>query len=200
MSPSNAFFESFVNLEHRVLGRKLQPLSLRHLLWLDKIGSPFAVTNKPLTMLDLEAAVIVCGAANDNETLTTFDVQKLPFWKRFLLRQWRKANRARNLEQEVKAFLAYYDDYLALPEFYDAKGERNDALPHLLLGAAALIKATGWDEQTVFNMPVGKVIMLNLAFGYLNTGETNVISDKEQAAQAALKALKGLTKGGTANE
>lgn len=185
---TDAFFEAWINTEHRLLGRKLRPLCLRHLLFLHAIQSPLVVTDKPCTLPDLEVAAIVCGSATDAEALTAFNVQKLSAFEKFRLRIWHRQNLRRDVRKEAEAFLAYQDDFLSIPEVYETEGgtKTGTGLPWLLMHAAALIQATGWGEGEVFNMPVGKIVWLNLAFGYLKTGETSVITDADQEARALL--------------
>lgn len=182
-TPNTAkFFESYVNVPHSVLGVKLNPLSLLHYLWLHHLESPLITTGKEGSLADLELAALICSSSSSEEILRKINR------KGFFAKVWRYRNRYRQLNLEALAFLAYHDDYVSLPLFGDTKGEE-EKLPYLLLYAANLIKATGWSEEVVFTMPLGKLIWLNVAFSYLNSGKTNVISDWEQAATAALKAL-----------
>lgn len=178
MDNVSRYFEALVNIQHRLLGIPLQPFCLLHLLWLGQIGSPLIATSQPLKMADLELAALVCSSRTSEEIL-----KKLKKPRRF----WRFQNRFAELTKETKAFLAYQDDHCSLPEFGDASGGYHERLPSLLLQAATLIKETGWDEQTVMTLPLGKVIWYNSAFAYLRTGETSVVSDRERAAK--LRAL-----------
>ena len=97
------------------------------------------------------------------------------------------------LETELRKWLAYQDDYATCPKMYegDENEVSNSIFPWMFSYMASLIKATGWTEEQVIIMPVGKVLWYNLAFNYLETGETRVVSDKEQQAQEALKAMMG---------
>lgn len=191
MTSQDALFESFVNVPHAVLGTSLQPLCLRHLLWLHQFNSPLVETSRPTTLQDLELAVQICRSTTHEETIASLQIMRMPLVKRLRHHFWRKANGKLDLKAEVVKWVSYYDDHLRLPQFYDSKKESDLKLPWLLLHASALIKSTGWNEEQVWGMPIGQVIFYNLAFGYLNTGESNIISDKELLAQKALMELAG---------
>jgi hypothetical protein len=189
MTNTDAFYEAFVNIPHTVLGRRLQPLCLFHLLWLYLIQSPLIITNKETTLKDLEIAVLICGSKNDSEIFKLLDGKEQNTLQKISNYFWRRRNRKRDFQSELKKFIAYNDDYIALPRFLPKEdGEANEKIPWLLLHATSLIKATGWSEETVFSMPIGKVMWFNLALGFLATGETRIMSDKEQQAVEALKA------------
>ena len=189
MTTTQSFLENWINAEHSLLGRTLEPLSLRHLLWLHAIQSPLVITDKTVTLADLELAALICSSTSDAQ-LTFFNAQKLPCWRKWSEHFWRWKNKGCDLQQETIAFLRYQDDYLKLPEFWEAKKNAGDCpLPYLLTHAAGLIANTGWSEETVFNMPIGKVIWLNIAFAFFKTGETNVMGDSDIAAREALSAL-----------
>lgn len=184
-SNKDKLLECFVNTTHYLLGKKLKPLCLLHFLWLENIGSPLVETSKTIKLHDLELAALICSSSSSAEILSKLQSKSLGG------RFWRFCNGFRDLEKETRAFLAYQDDYCALPEFGESggEGENNEVIPYLLLQAASLIRETGWDEKTVFTYPIGKLVWFNSAFTYLRTGETNIVSDREKAAIEALKAL-----------
>lgn len=174
------YFEALVNIPHKVLGKRLEPFSLLHVLWLEQLKSPLIHTSETMKTADLELAALVCSSRTSEEILTKIREPR---------RLWRFRNRYRDLAQETRKFLAYQDDYCALPEFAESGGVFHERLPSLLLQAASLIKETGWSEQHVMTLPLGKVIWFNSAFSYLRTGETSIVSDTERAAMEALTAL-----------
>lgn len=180
MDNVSRFFESLVNVEHTVLGVRLRPFCLLHLLWLTQLKSPLVETSLPMTLGALELAALICSSKTSEEILTKIKKPR---------RLWRFWNRYRTLQQETKRFLAYQDDHCALPEYSDAQGNSIERLPSLLLQAASIIKETGWSEQTVMNLPLGKLLWYNAAYAYLRSGETSVVSDHDRAAFEALRAL-----------
>jgi len=193
MTNAAIFFETLVNLKHEVLGLELKPFCVLHLLWLQHIGSPLFVTSAPVKIEDVELAAIICSCATNEEILAKLTPRNR--WQRFLRNRWHRRNRRQDLATAVKSFLAYQDDFCSLPQFASKEQNRDEKLPWLLLYAAGLIKATGWDLVKVLTLPLGQVIWLNISLGYLESGETSVISDRERAAMDALAALTG---GGTA--
>jgi hypothetical protein len=183
MTNAALLFESFVNVKHIILGKELKPFSLFHLLWLYHIQSPLVETNKAATIQDLELAVLICSSSSNEQIFSLLDNKHLARLKRLRLALWRRKNRKRNLETELKKFLVYNDDYISLPEFYSKEGaDKNEKLPWILLHISALVKTTGWGLDKVLLMPVGLLVWLNLGLSYLETGETSVVSDREQTA------------------
>jgi hypothetical protein len=132
---------------------------------------------------------LICGSKNNSEVFRRINGKEQNWWQRISNYFWRRRNRKRDFQSELKRFIAYNDDYIALPRFLPKEdAEADEKIPWLLLHATSLIKATGWNEETVFSMPIGKVMWFNLALGFLATGETRIMSDKEQQAVEALKA------------
>lgn len=193
MNNADIFFETLVNVRHEVLGLELKPFCILHLLWLQHIASPLFLTSKRIEIQDVEIAVIICSSSSSEEILAKLNPSS--FWQRHLRKRWHRRNRREDLGRIVKQFLAYQDDYCSLPQLFTKDENRDEKLPWLLLYTTGLIKATGWNLEKVLALPLGQVIWLNIAFGYLASGETSVISDRERAAMDALRAL---TVGGTA--
>jgi hypothetical protein len=190
MTNAQRYFENVVNVPHTVLGIKLQPLCILHFLWLQHLESPLIQTDKPATIEDLELAVIVCSSLSNEEILAKLSTPALLSLERLKRLMWHRSNRKADLKAELLKFIAYQDDYCSLPAFMGNDGNTIDEkLPWLLLYQAALIKSTGWSEQEVVTMPLGKVVWLNTAFGYLNSGECSVVSDKEAKAMELLRSL-----------
>lgn len=195
MSLNNAdiFFETLVNVPHEIYGLRLKPFCILHLLWLQHLNSPLFLTSKRIEIEDVEIAAIVCSSSSSEEILEKLNPTSL--WRKFLRQRWHRKNQRIELGAAVKAFIAYQDDYCSLPEFFHKDESRDEKLPWLLIYAAALIKATGWDFERILKLPLGQVIWLNLSFGYLDSGESTVVTDRERAAMEALRTLTG---GGTA--
>jgi hypothetical protein len=194
MTARESFYECWVNADHFLLGRKLAPLCLRHLVFLHAIQSPLVLTDLPLSIQDLEIAAVICST-DEGEELAALDAKKLSWLQRASRWVWHRRNAKCDLAAAVQSFIAYQDDYLALPSMgtKPSKGKiASCPFDFLLMQAAGLILKTGWSEKEVFNLPVGKMVSLNLAFGYLETGETTVISEQESQAMEQLKDLQAL--------
>jgi len=189
MTPSAAFFESVINVEHTLCRLKLRPLCLAHLLWLYAVKSPLVETERPVTLADLEIAALICSSRSEAQIALRLGVSKQSLFLRARLGLWRLRNSKLDSRTEAKRFLAYQEDYIALPETEESNGEDEVKLPWLLMHAAACIAATGWKESEVYFLPLGRLLWLNMAFGYLKTGKSTVISEKELNAREALKSL-----------
>jgi len=186
--------ENFVNRPHSILRLRLQPFCLLHWLWLEYIASPFVITSKEISLADIELAALVCSSRTSEQILAKITAKNGNIWKRTAARLWHWRNRKTDLKAASQAFIAYQDDYCSLPEFAAEGSNRDPKLPVVLYYAASLIKETGWAEDTVLTMPLGKVVWYNAALGYLNSGDTSIISDRERQAMAALDALTGAGK------
>jgi hypothetical protein len=178
MTNNEAAFESFVNIEHEVLGKKLKPLCLLHLLWLYEVQSPLVYTALECSLADLELGVIITSHSTSQSILKGISMKGLG---RIRHKLWHGANKKRDLKKEIIKFVAYNNDYLSLPNFHakEEEQETDEKIPWLMTVAANIIKETGWALDAVLTMPLGKLLWLNLCFGYINTGKTNIMSDKE---------------------
>ncbi len=183
MTNLSAVFESFVHTEHTLAGIKLKPLCLLHLLWLHHLHSPLVETSLPVSMADVELASIICSSTSSADIIKTISPKSRC---NLLFRLFRHRH---NLEQEIRKWLAYHNDYLALPVFAPNTDNTDEALPWIFTIAANIIKETGWDMERVLTMPVGSLFWLNISFAYIATGKTNVISDKEQLAMELMRQM-----------
>lgn len=189
ITPTESFFEAFLNSSHRVLGKRLEPYSLRHLMILSRIQSPL-IHGGAVTLSDLMIAVLVCSQMSVEGSLNALEAKD---WRSWL---WQRNARKADVSRELNAFLAYLHDFTSLPEFENKVDENgcpvvtNEKIPTLLCHAAQLIRWTGWDEEKVLSMPLGKLIWYNLAFGYLETGDSRVVSEQELNAQRQLAAIR----------
>lgn len=161
---SNAFLESIFSKKHKVYGFRLKPLSLYHLTVLEKYCPNALGANVFPDELALASAICSDGKGN----------VKLSNWKGFLIPFF-------NHEKQLKAWADYLADWMTLPQMLNNGGEtRNNPYPFPLMYAAKLIKETGYSFNHVFyEMNISQVFWLVSAMGYLDTGETQVLSDKE---------------------
>ena len=188
MTNYDALFECLINSKHTLLGIDLTPFCLLHLLWLTHIESPFIETANNITLADVELAAIICSSSTSEQILERIQERKLSLLKKIKSVLWRRRNKQRDLRQEVLAFLDYQNDYLALPRFQSRPEteEHNEVIPWFYSIACHIMKETGWSEQTVLTMPLGKLHWLSLALVYQATGETNIKSDKEAFIEQVL--------------
>lgn len=206
MNNADKLLENFVNVKHKLAGRTLEPFCALHFLFLSHLASPFIETHKPVTAADVRIAAAVCSARTSEEIIA--NLARLRTRNKGLPRLRGYFARPMDLEAEISAFLAYQGDFLCLPAYGSGDGDESvseEKIPWLFLAMAAVAKATGWNEQTIITMPLGKLLWYSSAFGYLATGKCNIIGEREAAAIAAMEALIGgggldSGKGGITNE
>ena len=180
MDNAQSFLESILSTSHRCMGYRLRPVTLFHLTLLDRycpgvLGSLFSKS-------DLALAAMICSCRDDAD----------------LHRPWLNSVRARlcglwNFNKERAAWAAYISDNLNLAEtMKDTKvAEKDSPFPYTLSFAASLISQTGWAWHEVFyKMNVSHIHWLTAALGYIESGKTSVISDKERKIFAVLKEQK----------
>jgi hypothetical protein len=178
MTNGALFLESILNTSHKVYGHRLLPLSLFHIGMLERISSPLLLGGE-LTGEDIAKAALICSSKN---------VQKLE-------------SKFRNFVNNILFFLykpgtefakwnAYWNDYFPAPQMMEKEGSSEGKFPYIASCAAAIIQQTGWDFNKVFyEMPVGQLVWLNLAFAFVQSGETNIVSDKEADIMERIKLL-----------
>lgn len=169
-------FESWVNAQHTVLGKALKPFALVHLMWLEQIGSPFVISSKEISLTDLQLAVQICSEDTNEGILAALD-------------QGKPGSNLESLKEEVERFFSYINDFAAVPEYESRPGGNIERIPGHLLTAASVIRETGWSDQTVWALPFGKLYWYHSAFHFLANHDTNVVSDADREAEAALDAL-----------
>lgn len=174
MTNDELFLESIIHTDHRVYGYKMKPLTLFHLALLDRFKSPITHGGKA-TKEDIQIAALICSSSDINE----FNRKSKSLWVAFL--------DLHKFPKQQKKFEDYYFDYMQLPSTDDVKNGKASPFPYILSFLAKTIKETGYSVEHIFyKMPVGLLIWLNSAFGYLESGETNVMSDTDKLAVDAL--------------
>lgn len=152
------FYEAFVHVSHRVMGRKLQPFTLRHRLWLEAMDSPL-VTGGRATLMDLELASVVCSIPfRDLDRRMPVLLARGPGpWTRlsFLWRFWRRA-----AAREYAGFQEYFIDHGCPPSTHGGSSATKDgkiyeSLPGLLGLVTALARGSGWEPETIWGLSPG---------------------------------------------
>lgn len=158
-----AFLEAFENTAHCVYGLRLKPYSAWHRLCLESIDSP-VLAGDPLTPLELYAAARVCSSSFG--LVPDYGAPK-NWWQRFKLRV---ALRRHGIAKEVNSFNEYLRDYESGPQYWPDEGSEG-AVPskcaemdQVLELVAHVIRETGWDAATVWNLPIGQTRWYSAAF------------------------------------
>jgi hypothetical protein len=157
------FREAWENVPHAVFGQPLKPYSSWHRLCLEMIGSP-VLTGEPIQLLELYAAVRIC--TSEYGYIPSFGAPKT--WLARLLLRYRLS--MYSLAVEAKRFGEYIADFDAGPKFWSGDGETAGGRPkcsemdQVLETVSHVIRETGWDEATVWNLALGKLNWYSAAF------------------------------------
>jgi len=176
------FAESVLNLEHRVLGKKLKPFSLWHALLLEAIKSPIWMGQGKLTLPDLHSAVAICSQEWPSFNLNAGIITVIR--NTFL--------RGKRLDDESKKLIAYFNDYNSVPMIWTAdKSDKKEApkcpLP-MALDLVAWLVRHGFGEARSWNMPIGLAHWYYVACAKQRGSEIDLVSPEEQLVIDQVKA------------
>jgi hypothetical protein len=152
---SEAFREAFIHDRHVIMGRKMQPFCIDHLMSLEALNSPLIMGGQ-VKIEDAQAAIKLCSTASDQDY---FDASLRPdkYWKK-----WSNVTRS----YPLAVFVASWDDYIEdfSPKFEQFRYEDQDApkCPGYILTAAKLVER-GHDPAKVRRMGLGEVTAWALA-------------------------------------
>ena len=154
---------------HRILGVKLRRFSLWHVLLLRTIESPM-LFGGAVTFFSLRTAIGICGLKfGDSVVRRPMLVPALLMLKAIIQAVFtrKKDKNARNPYQRALAgvaekFSKYCDDYTQEPIYsvVPRKGVVSEArgrAPEELEISCEVIAWSGWDEDAVWNMPIGRL-------------------------------------------
>jgi len=186
--------------EHRVLGRVLRPLSLRHLLWLEALKSPLVVSSDARAATgddtigpdDLLLAVRVCQCSTDRQLQDILtDTVSLRDRLHILRLAWRTRGTSPRAQrrakrwwtEELAKWQAYWEDYMVPPALMPNATKRARAmqLPWQLMSAGSLIRR-GVPRDTAWWIPVGEALWLDLAMHDAEGAEYSLLTDERRAS------------------
>jgi len=184
------FRESFATEDHVVFGRRLKPFCLYYQFWLSSIESPI-LSGEQVSITDLELAVRICsadyGKAPKSVPTKVSLFGHLVWWWR-LLRY--------NPSTEFKKFQNYLEDQFAPPEVKSTGGDKTvnkggsqEMLPSELSLACSVIKHTGWCEDKVWTMPLGRAYWYSAGFNCLESPDFKLVTQEDKDHVAAIKRL-----------
>lgn len=189
MAFATAFSEAFINSRVRVLGKVLQPFSLRHLLWLASVDSPFAklveaesIDVSQLKFHHLRVFVAICSSKNDDEV-----------WKNLYSRLRFRGRFAWSRNAAWVGVMAYIRDFVTSPHILSTAGkERSLGGPWLVRLVAILCKNGFGTAEQVWNLPLGQALWYSAALAEVDGMVT--LGDKEYEEFLARKAEKAKLK------
>jgi len=185
----------------KVYGFRLKPFCLEYLHLLQSIDSPLLHANKPFNAADLLLAAEICCSTWNNEGYTLDRILRPGIFRR--RRNQLRLATCRFLTQ-VDIWRDYYQDFLVEAEKWEeVEFEERDEfgglirshksfgrkdLDRVLAIASAVIVPSGWDEEKVMMMPIGRAIYWSEYFAI--QGGNDKIKFKtavEEAIEAALE-------------
>jgi hypothetical protein len=163
------FLESLINRDHVVLGRKLRPLCLWHMIHLARVQSPLLTGRKP-SRADLMLAVAIC--ASEPESIIN---DLMPQASEIGLFSWKA---------ETAKFRTYQRDFSAPPRRHDPKGKSLQC-PWELAVVARLMLYGHMTKREALVEPFGLAMWLCAALGEANGGDPGVMNADEEKALIA---------------
>jgi hypothetical protein len=186
------FSEAVFHSEHVVLGKKLQPFCLYHLLALETIESPFLddEAEKPITLRDLERAVLICSIplpTTQKEDIeysykisNIFDIKGLSDAEKKELKSWLDENKKMVASDEYNKFLKFVADFSPSPDVIIEESGGQTIGAHWILSCASnVIKFSGWSKEYVFSMAAGLVYHFSVYFAASEGANVKFSSEKE---------------------
>lgn len=146
---------------HRCLGATLEPLTLGHVILLQRLDSPF-LSLEPVTAVRLFEAVFVCCQHHEKALA---NMQKR--WAPWVLWFWGWHHRKTDLEAESVRFNAYLEENFAVAR---VKRKRHNqptptaGAPWALRILVALMSEFHWSESVALDCPLVKANALLAAF------------------------------------
>lgn len=145
------YIESIVPQPFRILGKRLKPLSVGHLILLEYIESPF-ISGSPVSTGDLVNAIFICSRSFE-ETMEAWQDKGTSH----KITEWGKRVGPFDLEEKCKLFQEYVGYYHRWPES-DSKHEGNGKLgsPEYAVILDVLQSDLNYSESDAINMPYNK--------------------------------------------
>lgn len=178
------FLESFIHQPHSVMGVRLVPFSLRHLMALDVCASPFLDTSKTIGWPDIEIAVTICSLRNPLPLLYRLD--RLRKWR---VRWIRTFGGEKRKWTEAAGFVAYLADYHAVPETAEEEGQKNRSKTPWILRVIETLRKDGIREEDAWAMPSGEALWRYAAILENGGAELNILDEDEKGLKRLIEGL-----------
>lgn len=153
-----AYYEAAIPEPATILGLKLRPLSLGHLILLNRVESSFVVGGVP-DFDDLALSVLICSLsylegieALDDPDLSEF----MRLWHRKLTwRGWFKRRQPINLAEKCEQFRRYVETASNYPDFSCHSDGREIRAPLVQVVRVRLLSSMHCTEDEILNRPWG---------------------------------------------
>lgn len=183
------FAEAWVNSTHRVLGLNLLPFSLWHRFQLELLDSP-VLSGKAINPIDLERAARACRLVYPATVKS-----ELNMWSF----RWRLTGR--NFDSECQKFGAYLADYFSIPQFIPPtkKVHRAEIIhppPESMRIYSAVATMTGWPEEKIWMLPIGKAYWYAAGHWYQSGQELDFLTPEHRVLQERIAAMRAAKQNG----
>lgn len=175
MPADTRLLEALLNRPHRVAGLRLRPFCARHHALLELVQSPY-LFGGPIGWPQLDLAASICASRD-------WSWQAPGFWRRLAMR----VRGGWDLARHHQKMHVYLKDYWTPPQVWQkdkpakpGAGPAPKEFPPVFFAVAAVIHQTGWDEETVWNMPLAMVEWYAAAFARLNGAEMDIVTEGER--------------------
>lgn len=189
---STEFSESWFNGDHYLVRRKLRPFCLWHYAYLQFVDSPLIYQIKkpaPPNWDDLEQASRICRLRYGEQISPKISLADK--FRLFL------AMSNATLEQELKAWKTYFNDYFSSPKFNSWKSDTpikpRGSPPDVLGVASACMMLMGGGpqmEKYVWEMPIGKAYWYSSVLHWNRGAPLDYMTAKDQAMREKLRAMR----------
>lgn len=168
------------NKRHRVLGRRLRPFCLWHVLLLQAIHSPF-VAGGNATLFDLKNAVAICRLGYRQSHI------RRQFWPRFMT--------VKRLRKHVELFMEYVGDYLSKPEYTVVPLDIRDRRPPPRITPPPAVVCTAYNAaygarisiKEAWEMPIGEAYISEAMHFRAQGSQLDFLNDEEKEFQRQMK-------------
>ena len=140
-----------IPLPVRVIGTRLKPFSLGHLLLLQRLGNAFVTASVPFTVGDLLTGIIVCSR-DYSDAVEALDSWRAPWHARCL--GWRVRLSGVSLVECVAAFRKYIEDGSKSPSYVPpTRNGKRIAAPLPMLVKVYLQRHLNYTPEQALNVP-----------------------------------------------
>lgn len=145
------FLGAAIPLPVRVIGTRLKPFSLGHLLLLQRLGNAFVTAGVPFTVGDLLTGIIVCSR-DYSDAIKALDSAAASWHARVL--GWRVRLSGVSLVECVAAFRKYIEDGSKSPSYVPPKQNgKRIAAPLPMLVKVYLQRHLNYTPEQALNVP-----------------------------------------------
>lgn len=198
------YYRAAIPDPRRILGLKLRPFSLGHLLLLNRVESAFVTGQRP-SYGDLALSVFICSQKYEDgiEALDSDDLQ--PFmrkWQRKLCGEcgilyWIGLRKSKpiDLPEKCKAFSEYLKDGCAHPDFcWSDENTKSIAAPIEQIVRVKLLASTNLTETEIMNRPwalsLWDYLTLKVFEGQIDFVDSDEIDEAQKMAEKIAERMK----------